>query len=703
MRRSSILRRQRTARAIDVFDLIRRKSSDRFVPGFDPVFYEAAYPDVGPSGLSPTEHYLTIGRAELRDPNAFFSAKGYRDAHPDVAAAGFDPLTHFLLHGLAQNYGGWQRAATTAMPHGTTEKVVPSVAAYRVPDALTVTDAGPRTILVIGSCLVQNLIAEFARIKPVQGDFVLANFASQLPDTPPRGLTTYDLQIVQLPLRTILPDSRFARQQYHRPDHYAALLEDAELRLATMLDAAMAWNKASGLTTFVINFLRPQQNPLGRLLPRNDLQNFGVFIDRLNQRLAELVAGYTDSHILDVDEISATVGRIHLQDDHLWMINHNATVSDFDHEYDQARLHPPAPVSWQSDLKIQGFFAALQAEVEAMYRTIRQIDAVKLVIVDLDDTLWRGVIAEDGDISPTVYEGWPLGMIEALAFVKNRGIVLAIASKNDEARIRAIWDPLMGGRLQLTDFGVIRINWKPKVDNVAEILREVNVLPGNTVFIDDNPVEREAVKAAFPGIRTLGADLYGIRRTLLWAPEMQAPFITDESGRRTEMVQAQVVREQTRATLTREEFLATLEIRITPSVITDPADSRFRRALELINKTNQFNTTGQRWTLEAMQAALRAGVRLHAFEVVDKFTDYGLVGVIVLDDSTLVQCVMSCRVVGLDVETAMLAQVEEIARQARRPHLSAAFVTTERNTLCLDLYRNHGYRLNGDHWIKDLA
>lgn len=678
----------------------RRKS--RIIPGFDPDFYSRTYPDVALSGMSAADHYLTIGRAEHRDPNAHFSAKGYLAAHPDVAAAGFEPLSHFFVHGLAQDYGGWRQdipeAAGAARPGDT-----PTAAAYRVPDALTVTASGPETILVVGSCLVENLVAEFARTKPVQGDFVLAGFASRLPEAPPRGLNGYDLQIVQLPMRAIVSDSRFANLQYHRTDDYAALFAEAEQRLAVMLDATMAWNKASGLTTFVVNFFRPQQNPLGRLLPRNDLRSFAYFIDRLNERLAELVAGYANSYVLDFDEIAATIGRRHVQDDHVWMLSHNSTLSDFDHAYDQARLHPPEPVSERSDLEIEAFFAAVRAEVEAMYRTVRQADAVKLVIVDLDDTLWRGVIAEEGDLVPAVYEGWPLGVIEALSFLKNRGIVLAIASKNHEAKIRAIWEPLLGERLKLADFGVVRINWNPKVDNVAEILEQVNVLPSSTVFIDDNPVERAAVSAAFPGIRTLGADLYGIRRALLWSAETQGAAISLESGRRTTMIQAQAVREQSRKTLSREAFLATLDIRITPLTIGDAEHGRFRRAFELINKTNQFNTTGRRWTAEEMRAGFGRGLRLHAFEVADRYTDYGLVGVAVREGGALTQCVMSCRVIGLDVEAAMLAHAASAAAAEGHAALSAEYVPTGRNDLCAGLFRDAGFREADDRWVRELA
>ena len=124
-----------------------------------------------------------------------------------------------------------------------------------------------------------------------------------------------------------------------------------------------------------------------------------------------------------------------------------------------------------------------------------------------------------------------MGIIEALTMLKRRGILLAIVSKNDEATIRGLWDEIIGKRLPLSEFAVVQINWEPKAQNVEAVLRATSLLARNALFIDDNPVERESVEAAHPEIRTLGADLYAIRRTLMWAPELQVAVITRESAR----------------------------------------------------------------------------------------------------------------------------------------------------------------------------
>ena len=189
-------------------------------------------------------------------------------------------------------------------------------------------------------------------------------------------------------------------------------------------------------------------------------------------------------------------------------------------------------------------------------RAAQQIDQVKLAIVDLDDTLWRGLIIEDGAFTSEAAEGWPLGLSEALLFLKKRGVLLAIASKNEQSKVEAIWDQVWLGRVVLDDFVVRKINWKSKAENLAQILADTNLLPRNAVSIDDNPTERMKVKAALPGIRVLGADLYGLRRVLLWSSETQTSAITDEAGRRTELIRANLERESVRRQVLREDFFS---------------------------------------------------------------------------------------------------------------------------------------------------
>ena len=344
------------------------------------------------------------------------------------------------------------------------------------------------------------------------------------------------------------------------------------------------------------------------------------------------------------------------------------------------------------------FRDAVLAEIRAMHRTLRQIDSVKLVVIDLDDTLWRGVIADNPDTGAHMLEGWPVGIVEALNYVAKRGILLAIISKNDEAHIRSVWDDIFRRRLNLSDFCAVQINWRPKTENMADILQAINLLPRNVLFVDDNPAERARMQASFPGIRTLGANPYVIRRVLLQAAELQPATLTAESAQRTTMVQSQLRREADRATLSLEEFASQQQVKLHLLRITETTHPRFPRALELINKTNQFNTTGRRWTEQECEGFFAAGGTMAAYEVEDRYTAYGLVGVVLLHGRSIVQWVMSCRVIGLGAEHAAMQALVAEMRRTRAAPVSATLTQTGLNGPSQNFFQDSGFTQTSAGW-----
>jgi FkbH-like protein len=177
----------------------------------------------------------------------------------------------------------------------------------------------------------------------------------------------------------------------------------------------------------------------------------------------------------------------------------------------------------------------------------------------------------------------------------------------------------------------------------------------------------------------------------LWAPETQVAAITAESAARTEMVQKQVERETQKKRLSREDFLASLEVRASLGEIASTSDARFARALELINKTNQFNTTGKRWTQQELAAFFRDGGRCFVLDVTDRFTAYGIVGVLLVAGNEIAQFVMSCRVVGMDVEIAAVAGVLQAMAARGASEIRAPLVPTSANLLCRDLWKRCGF------------
>jgi FkbH-like protein len=190
----------------------------------------------------------------------------------------------------------------------------------------------------------------------------------------------------------------------------------------------------------------------------------------------------------------------------------------------------------------------------------------------------------------------------------------------------------------------------------------------------------------------IGANPYLTRRILLWSAETQVTSLTDESIKREDMVRSQIVREQERKTLSREEFLASLGCQIEFILISGSDQKEFSRVVELVNKTNQFNTTGRRWTAAEISSLIADGGDVTAFRVRDRFTEYGLVGVLFSRNREILQFVMSCRVLGMDVELAAVNYVVTLIRaKYGGGAVTASLVETKDNSPCRDVYVRAGF------------
>lgn len=579
---------------------------------------------------------------------------------------------------------------------------------FHAPNALDISGPGLQSVLIIGSCQANAWGFHRQNSTHSKVDVVLTNNVSTLEDRTNEDLRQYDLQIVQVPLRSLLPDASVWRLDYSDVQGHQEVFDASIQRLRLFLKQFMKYNVQTGLLTFVSNFFTPQHNPMGRLLPKFDIRNPEYQTMRMNEELEKALADYKNAYVLDVDRITAIYGKKYIQEDSIGWFSHGSTLPA--PGWDRTRIEHTPPMSLHHELKLNEYNASVWLEILAMFKTARQRDQVKLVVVDLDDTLWKGVVGEMDAVDGGIVEGWPLGLTEALAYLKRRGIMLAIISKNDECRIRNIFPKVFRERLTLDDFAMVKINYDPKTLNLAEILSKVNVLPSSVVYIDDNPVERASLKAAYPDLRILSRSHYYWRRTLLWAAETQVRTISTESARRTGMMQAQITRDALKQEMSREDFLRTLNLKLRLFEISTPDHPSFARVLELLNKTNQFNTTGVRWSDEQLCVALDRGSRILAFEVTDNFTDYGLVGVIIVSGSTIEQMVMSCRTVGLEVEIAAIKYVITLMRRAGVGTIRARLIHTEANLLCRDLWMRCGmvenddlFQLASDHTVATPA
>ena len=338
---------------------------------------------------------------------------------------------------------------------------------------------------------------------------------------------------------------------------------------------------------------------------------------------------------------------------------------------------------------------------------VRGMDAKKCVIVDLDGTLWPGVLAETGapfawtpEISGAYsHVGLWFGIHEALLALKRRGVLLACVSKNDEAVVRRLWryeDHYPRERLLTPDdFVTWRVDWADKPSSIASIAQELGFALDAFLFIDDHPVERERVRQALPEVEVWGEDLYGLRRALLTDPRLQTAGLTGEAGRRTDLVKAQLGRERQRtAAADGTDFLRSLNVEV--SVEQAGSDAPLARVAELFARTTQFNTTGRRFSVGELAARAEAG-ELFIAHVRDRFGDYGLVAAAVLEGCEIAGLVMSCRVIGLGVERALLEAVLDALGEAEAV---ARIVETDRNGPVRNLYADAGFVRDGEVWRR---
>jgi FkbH-like protein len=580
-----------------------------------------------------------------------------------------------------------------------------NTAEFLFPRDLECTPTEFKKVIFIGSCLSDSYVVKLRKRNPnAIYDFVLFNNATDLPERTAEQIGEYDLQYIQLPLRSVLTDAVIRIADNERAEYPHDWLAVGKQNIDLMLEKATLYNRMTGILTIVSNFIVPQGR-IAASLSEQDGENDIVRVVRdLNSYLARRISELSNTYLADIDMIANSVGKRFFMDDIIFFYTHGAAFySDWAHHERFPTWTAPAPGRMEEipDLgetyenKSDEFFDAVFRQIDCIYRIVRQIDMVKVVIFDLDNTMWRGQLAEhygEGMKWPYV-DGWPMGVWESVSHLRRRGIAVSLSSKNDESLVIKKWhDAVEPPFVKFEDFLIPKINWTNKAENIQSILTALSLTARSAVFVDDNPVERESVRALIPGIRVIGSDPFKIRRILLWSPETQIANRTDESSRRESMLRRQVERETQRASMSRQEFLDSLGSVVKMSEIRSVENRLFNRALELVNKTNQFNTTGGRWSVEDCRKHLERSGRIFAFSVSDRFTDYGSVGVIFLLDRDIIQFVMSCRVLGMDIELAVLARLVELIRSDRKDkNILAIMKHTDSNTPCRDLYTRAGF------------
>ena len=572
---------------------------------------------------------------------------------------------------------------------------------FLFPSTLEVSPVQFKKCLFIGSCLAEVYVIRIRKLLPdTVFDFDLFNNATDLPGRADEELRQYDYQYIQLPIRSILTDAATRILDFASHSDVAELLDVGKRNIESMLAKALAYSDRMGLLTFVSTFIVPQRSIAASLQMGLSDSDLAHVIGRLNHYIADVVRAKSNVFVADVETIAASLGKQHFLDDAIVFNLHGSVYYDDWHHFEGHRIETVPPIAELYENKNDEFFASVFRQIEFLFRVGKQINPVKLVIFDLDNTLWRGLLIEDYQIGAErpVTAGWPLGIWDAVNQLRWRGIAVAIVSKNDEELVVQKWlDAVDPPFIRIEDFIISKINWLPKSENIADIMNQLSLTAKSTVFVDDNPVERAAVKAAFPDIRVIGANPFETKRTLMWAAETQISALTTESRNREIMFKKQIEREHERSSSSHDEFLARLNTRVEIWRVSDINHPSFGRIAELTNKTNQFNTNGHRWGLEGFSDFFKTCGEIFAFSVEDKYTNYGIVGCVFVFENELLQFVMSCRVLGMQVEMAALDVICRSMRQVGDRDIKASILETPANTPCRELYSRSGFELISDN------
>ncbi|TFH14801.1 MAG: HAD-IIIC family phosphatase [Lentisphaerales bacterium] len=345
-------------------------------------------------------------------------------------------------------------------------------------------------------------------------------------------------------------------------------------------------------------------------------------------------------------------------------------------------------------------YKAAVVDIKSALRAIAG-DSRKLILLDLDDTLWGGIVGDVGwenvvlgghDHIGEAYRDFQLGLKAFAA----RGILLGIVSKNEETVALEAIEKHPEMVLRREDFAGWRINWRDKAENIVELVKELNLGLQSVVFIDDNPMERARVREALPEVLVpeWPTDRTQYRRALLDLDCFNAVSIGVEDRQRTDMYRAETERRGVRKEVgSFEDWLKTLGVRVTVGHL---SRANLARVEQLLNKTNQMNLRTRRMTAEEIPNwASGPGRVFLVFTVSDRFGDSGLTGILSLEEAdgsvNITDFVLSCRVMGRRVEEAMVHIAVEYARRRKLSHVRADFVPTARNKPCHDFWLKSGF------------
>lgn len=397
---------------------------------------------------------------------------------------------------------------------------------------------------------------------------------------------------------------------------------------------------------------------------------------RINEQIAALCRRLGDAAFFDENRLASRFGKARWRDERMFRYCRLSIAAEFFAPYARALTH----------------------STKVLF-----LPPHKVLCTDLDNTLWGGIVGEDkpsGILTGTDFPGNCYRTYQRyLKQLAARGILLAVVSKNNEKDVReAFRVRAQDLALTLDDFVSLKISWQDKAVSLRELAQELSLGLDSFVLIDDDSVECEAVRQQVPGVLVIQApreEPWRLTECVMASGAFDTLSVTAEDRARSDEYRAQAQRAQLEnRAASREEFLASLQI---VCRFISALEAPLSRTVQLINKTNQFNLTTRRYgTSEVESFAADPGGLALALRARDRFGDAGVIGIALCRTQdgtcTIDTLLLSCRVIGRGIESALLWYIARWAASLGANRLAGEYIPTAKNQPCADFYPRHGFR-----------
>jgi len=501
------------------------------------------------------------------------------------------------------------------------------------------------------------------------GDF--DNYLSEIMDEA-SGLYAFAPQVV-----LVMPSENRCRYTGAFTDPREAQLAEANHVVRSLLELAARVHEKTRAEVIMTNFMLPARYDLGDYRSRSAGSDWS-FRKRVNLELG--LEAPPSLRICDLEFLSHRLGGIASRDERSW--------------FESKQAGSPA------------LLTALAREAVHIIASLRSASK-KVLVLDLDNTLWGGVVADDGlegiELGDTSPRGEAFKAFQKyIASLKQRGVLLAVASKNDYAKAAEVFEKHPEMVLRLDDLVSFKINWDPKSDNIRQMSAELNLGLDSFVFVDDNPAEIEIVRQFAPEVATilLGPDPSEYVAQLQDCRWFERSTITAEDLERTKQYQTEARRKEFQANITdMDSYLESLEMK---GALSEFTAVDVPRISQLINKSNQFNLTTRRRTEADILALMRDPACVgFSMRLADRFGDHGLIAIVIGQVRDAVMQIdtwlMSCRVLKRQVEEEVLNELARLAARHNCASLHGVYLPTAKNEMVRDFYPRMGFTLTSEN------